>query len=339
MKHLILVIIGALLLGCNPNLKMPPIPVNLGFRGADVTENGHLYVAGQAGKVYYLPAGARQWKDISPVGYDSTEFRDAYWDEKKQSLLVMGISSPGVLLEYSATKEIWTPVYTNAHPNVFMDGIASNGERTFVYGDPLDSTWFLIGDDGNFANWETLQHPLNPIPGEAGFAASGSGLIALEDQLILASGGKQSGLYVWNWVDPIQTKFYPFPYDTLSSSGVFAIAHNPKTGTVVAVGGNYLLPEARKNTAFIFQNGTIFDSDSGAFGYRSSVVFHQDLLMCSGRNGVDISTDGGLHWLPFSELPFYRLLSLKNGVLGVGKNGSIFLFENPDIEKFIAELE
>jgi hypothetical protein len=339
MKHLLSILLLALLFGCSPRLEMPPLTVNLGFRGADVTENGDLFVAGQAGKVYFLPSGAQQWKDISPEGYDSTEFRDAYWNKKKQSFLVMGISSPGVLLEYSLKKENWTNVFRSSHPNIFMDGIAGNSERTFVYGDPLDSTWFLLSDDGNFEHWETQHLPLNPISGEAGFAASGSGLIVQKDQLILASGGKQSGLYIWNWEDSTKTQFSVFPYDTLSSSGVFSIAENPKTGAVVAVGGDYLRPNTRTNTAFIWQNGTIQASDSGAFGYRSSVIFHQQMAFCSGRNGVDISTDGGLHWLPFSDLPFYRLLSLHNGVLGIGKNGSIYLFENTTIEKFVSELE
>jgi len=324
-------------IGCNQRDKLPPIAHNLGFRGLCEDADGNLYAAGQNGSVFSLSTARQTWQDISPKDYADGEFRDVVFHASTGKLLAMGITRPARLMSYSLAEKAWTTVYENQDTSVFLDGMAQHNNQVYVYGDPVDGEWFMLRSS-NLTDWDTVVCPIQPVAGEAGFAASGTGLIVDESGLYLASGGKRSGVYHWKEGDT-NGLFYELPYDTLPGSGVFSIA---KSETKLwAVGGDYTQAESTVNTGFIIdlEAGKTIQPETNPLGYRSSIVQHRGILMCSGRNGTDISSDEGKNWTSFSTFPYYRLHSTEHGVVGIGNQGRVYLFSDDEILNYSQNLE
>ncbi len=90
------------------------------------------------------------------------------------------------------------------------------------------------------------------------------------------------------------------PFPQTETGGIFSIANHEHQ--IVAVGGDYKLPESTVQTAAYGNDG--FDdwqpAQTPPHGYRSAVAYDpaQKLWITVGPNGTDISIDDGRNWQP-----------------------------------------
>ena len=231
----------------------------------------------------------------------------------------------------------------NRDPEGFWDAYSEDRGSAILLGDPVK---------GHFAVWQTninrfanrsdrFKHTPHSRKGEGAFAASNSSLFVESPygNFWIATGGT-SGSRV---IRRVNHDFDDFAFDTFpasdvpvggrtESSGIFSLAfrqepHVATRGTDyitgIAVGGDYLQPDASSSTA-------AFTADSGRHwtaaskpphGYRSAVQWSKSLKawITVGTNGSDISRDDGKTWQPLDD-GNWNALSLP---FVVGPNGRI----------------
>jgi photosystem II stability/assembly factor-like uncharacterized protein len=217
--------------------------------------------------------------------------------------------------------QTWQSVYFNNTKGIFFDGIAfMNAQEGFAIGDPLEGKFAMLRTINGGKTWTLLPPAALPTanPGEALFAASGSGMqIWQNGDIYFASGGSTSRFFkrqkqVW--------QSYPLPLiQGSSSTGAFSIAFwSEQTGIVV--GGDYQNDTLRQGNCALTNDGGItwHTPKVPPSGYRSAVVYlSARWLLATGPSGTDFSIDGGEHWYNISKEGFH--------VVQVKANRSIYL--------------
>ena len=100
------------------------------------------------------------------------------------SILVMGIASPGHIWKIRKGETEWSKVYSNMDSLVFMDGMDFwNDSVGLVYGDPLGGYHFILKTTNGGETWSRISQENIPenLEIEAGFAASGTGIVCEEN--------------------------------------------------------------------------------------------------------------------------------------------------------------
>lgn len=195
-----------------------------------------------------------------------------------------------------------------------------------IYGDPIQGNMQLLRTADGGMSWKDISANLK-IPlseGEAGFAASGTGIRCLENgRVVIATGGTQSRLFSsvdfgQNWsahgIPIVQGK---------STTGTFSIAFsNQNTG--IAVGGDYAVDTLRKNNLALTRNRgkSWVEPHISTFGYRSAVEYlNKNTVVASGTSGTDFSKDGGQTWEKLSTDGFHVVRKAKKGNLVILAGG------------------
>lgn len=224
------------------------------------------------------------------------------------------------LSNYEAKEELWKGVFMNS-----MDLRDSVG---FMMGDPKNGIFKLFKSIDAGASWDRCQGSVGAFDGEAGFAASGTTVQVLNDStFVFISGGKKSRFFRSN--DGGQTwEYTSLPYMTSESSGAFSICMiNDQEGVIV--GGDYKNPDLCLNTCFFTDDGGKFwmNAKVQTRGYRSCVIYKNEVFYACGPNGIDYSSDNGEHWKPFADGTFMALYADESKLYATMQNGSFQLFE------------
>lgn len=212
--------------------------------------------------------------------------------------------------------------------STFFDGLDFYGEIGFLMGDPREGVFELYHTLDGGDNWLTCEGQIPAFDGEAGFAASGSNVQVLNDSTyVFVSGGVKSRFFkstnngkTW---DIVLLPFFQEP-----SSGAFSVCFQTDSIGVV-VGGDYLNPDLRNNTAYYTWDGgkTWYNSINSPRGYRACVFEKNGVMYCAGRNGIDFSMDGGRNWIAFANGTFFSLAANEKQLIATSKNGTIQLFD------------
>lgn len=339
-KILLFSILPLLFLACgSPVLHLKPIAQAHQFhiRGLEVSPEGTIWASGTEGTVIRSTNQGETWEHFQVPGADSLDFRDIEAFSSSEAM-VLSAGSPAKIYHTTDAGQSWELVYENNHPNIFLDGMDFNEAKQGVaYGDPIDSNFALIFYiDGK---WDTLEHSLpSPLEGEAGFAASGTGVICEGNNIWIATGGGlMARVLVGTFTEP---NFHPIllPMPSGEGRGIFSIAKNGDN--MVAVGGAYLDSTNIKGTAVVSRNGGASWKKSlrPAFGYRSCAValpFDGDkTFVACGRTGIDYTRDGGITWQLLSTAGGY-FTAASNGtkVYFAGRYGKMAVIDFADLEE------
>ncbi len=134
-----------------------------------------------------------------------------------------------------------------------------------------------------------------------------------EFSLLMVSGGKKSKL--WSLDRTFKNDSLPL-IQGLESTGANSIAINGKKDGIV-VGGDFSKDSIGKNNCVLFRLADPLTSSFPAtspHGYRSCVTYITDTsLLACGTSGVDISSDGGQHWVLISKQGFHVCQKAKKG--------------------------
>jgi len=279
--------------------------------------------------------GGSAWNFITVPGDDRAELRDIEaWDEN--TAIVLSVKSPARILKTSDGGSTWKVTYESRIQDVFLDGMAWwDRNRGIAYGDPVNGRFYILLTTDGGESWQELPEDQRPVAagGEAGFAASGTGICTGKGGWTwFGTGGTESnvfssGDYGRTW------RRDPLPgMGGTSSRGINSVAFDgDRTGIVV--GGDFMAPD---NTEHIYS----WTTDGGKTwitpahdlrhpaGYRSCVEYLSGTsLVATGKNGTDISHDGGKNWTAIDKTEFNVVAKAKKGkwilLAGPGRIGRL----------------
>lgn len=300
------------------------------IRGLSVVNDTIAWVSGSDGWVGRTVDRGVTWHWEQPKGYEATDFRDIEAFSGDEAIIISA-GSPLAILCTEDGGRTWRETYLDERPDVFFDGMDFwDARRGIAYGDPIGGVMQLLKTEDGGMSWQAASEvaDIQLEAGEAGFAASGTGIRTLGNgDVFIATGGSRarlfhSGDYGRTWT----VNDCPIIQGT-ASTGIFSIAFwDERRG--VAVGGDYQQDGQSTDAVYLTEDGgvTWASPRQGTHGYRSAVEYlSSDTLIASGTSGVDISVDGGLHWRVLSSASFHAVRKAKLGswVLLAGVDGRI----------------
>jgi photosystem II stability/assembly factor-like uncharacterized protein len=225
-------------------------------------------------------------------------------------IYVLNAGAPATLYRISKSTMDFEPIYQENGDDVFYDSMHFTHDGIgYAMGDPVGGCLSFIRSVDGGTSWTKL--PCNSMgtsaDGEAGFAASNSGLVLHESDIWIATGGIRAR--IWhsrdrgqNWVT----------YDTpivqgSAMTGIFTADFYNSTIGVIA-GGDYEKPLLNSGNKAVTQDGgkswTLISEADGP-GYISSIKFLPGgggrELVCAGATGIHYSADSGKSWAKISD--------------------------------------
>lgn len=291
-----------------------------GFRGLCAVSNKIAWVCGSLGTVGKTTDGGLTWTMQKVLDSTKSEIRDIEaWDE--DNAIILSVKDPAQILKTSDGGKTWKEVYTAPKFETFLNGFAFwDKNRGIAYGDPIDGHFEILTTTDGGETWQELakEHSPKATKNEAGFASSGTGIcVGKKGKVWFGTGGNAAHVFVSH--DYGQTWKHHETHMThgMSSKGINSIVFvDDMIG--VAVGGDFTAPDIyEKNYSVTTDGGATWhipDKHKHPSGYRSCVDFiTKTTFIAVGKNGIDISYDGGYNWELVSTQGFLTIDEAKNG--------------------------
>jgi photosystem II stability/assembly factor-like uncharacterized protein len=283
------------------------------FRGLAPVDRRTAWVSGTEGTVLRTVDGGRSWQDVSVgQGTGALEFRDIEaFDAQRAVVLSIGPGGDSRVYRTLDGGRHWQRTFTNAEPAAFYDCLAFfDARHGLALSDPVDGRFRVAATDDGGAHWAVVDPAGMPpaLAGEFAFAASGTCLVTAgrSDAWIASGGGARSR--VFHSTDRGRTwQVTSTPVASSDAGGVFSLAVRG-TRDLVAVGGDFLKPTRRVDTAAHSRDGGRSWTPAGRLGgYRSGAAWVTqdrtgtpgvDHVLAVGPTGTDLSRNGGRTWVP-----------------------------------------
>jgi hypothetical protein len=298
---------------------------DVSLRGLSVVSDQILWVSGSEGTVGLSTNGGISWKWIHVPHFEKSDFRDIEAFSDREAI-IMGITEPAVILLTTDGGNSWITEFEDTSKAAFLDAMDFSGNRAAIVGDPVSNhIFFAVSTDrGKKWNINASSGFMPTAAGESFFAASGSNIQHLPNgSWILVSGGKKSCIYFSNSRIPLLMT------QGRETTGANSIAINPlNSNQAFIVGGDFKHDTVQSGNSLLIQMNPFSQKTplTPPHGYRSCVEYiNENQMICCGTSGVDVSSDGGLHWKLISEKSFHVCRKSKNGnaVYLAGSHGSI----------------
>jgi photosystem II stability/assembly factor-like uncharacterized protein len=295
------------------------------FRGIDAINDSIVWVSGNLGTFGKSLNGGEHWVFGKISGADSIDFRDIHL-VNEQTAVVLGVGNPTAFYKTTNGGNTWHLVYYTEDERQFFNAFDFWSDGTGIaFGDPINNRLALLKTKDFGETWvlDTTSGP-QTVPGEAGFAASGSSLRCYGDSTIyIVSGGTRCQLYFSeNRGAQWRSIALPMLQGNPSQGGFSLVAHD---NGVSVVGGDYINNEDTTATIVTVTNNSEMRLGKG-LPYQGTVcATPSGALLSFGTMGGYISTDGGMHWQQFSEDAMHALTVSKNGqnIFATGPQGRI----------------
>lgn len=312
----------------NPEVKIGEVNYNQyhsSVRGLYMVNENIIWASGTNGIIQQTING-NNWVSYVEKDKDTLDYRDIHAFNDNEAI-IMSSGKGCVMYKTKDTGKSWELVYENGNPNVFFDGMDFwDNKNGIAFSDPIGNELYLIKTNDGGNTWQRLTPEilLGTLKGEAGFAASGTGIqcIGKSTVVIGTGGGERSRLYISNdkgknW------KVCDTPMRAGEASGIYSLCFKDSLNGVV-VGGNYLdSTNIEGNCAYTKDGGKTWGVPiTTPKGYRSCVVYNGNgIYITCGRTGVDVSYDDGENWKSISAEGFYSCVLKNNTGWLFGRNG------------------
>jgi photosystem II stability/assembly factor-like uncharacterized protein len=307
------------------------------LRGLSVVTERVVWASGARGTFLRTTDGGMTWRADTIAGATALDFRDVH-GFSAETALVLSAGSDARVYRTSNGGRTWTLAYSSHAPGVYFDGMAFwDGRNGIAYSDPVAGRFFVIVTSDGGLSWREISGDALPRPleGEAGYAASGTGIaVSGRSHVWFGTGGGARNRIVYSrdrgasWL----VADVPMQADT-SGSGIYSLAFID-TLRGVAVGGTFRRPTAAKGNAAVTSDGGrtwTAVTQQPPRGYRSAVAIvpgtPAPTLIATGTSGTDFSVDGGKSWSPLSDEGF-NSIAFSSAAAGwaVGDRGRIVRF-------------
>jgi photosystem II stability/assembly factor-like uncharacterized protein len=297
------------------------------MRGLYSVNRDVIWASGTGGVIMKTSNG-ENWKSIKKVEFEKLDFRDIHAFNKKEAIIM----SSGDGCEMYRTKnggKKWEKVYENKEKGIFFDGMDFwDNKNGIAFSDPINNQFFLIRTEDGGNTWEKIESVNLPktLTGEAGFAASGTGIVCKGNSTVFIGTGGGERARVYKSTDRGNTwEVYDTPLRGGEGNGIYSMSFiDEKRGIVI--GGNYLDSTYIDSICAITSDGGEtwkLISEKPPQGYRSCIAYNgKGIFLSCGRTGVDISTDGK-SWRHLTDDAYYSCVV--NGDTGwlTGRGGKM----------------
>jgi len=251
---------------------------------------------------------------------DSLEFRDVHGVDAQVAYLLS--AGPGTASRIYKTIDgglNWTRQFTNMEPDGFFDCMDFwDPQRGLAYSDAVDSTFYIITTDDGGTTWSGVPPPdlPTPLPGEGGFAASGTCVIAHGNGIALigtgASGIAARVLRTSDYGQTWDISTTPLTSDS-PTSGIFTLAFRDSANGA-ALGGDFARTDSHfVNVAVTSDGGRTWHLAGGTslkgavFGAAYIHGTTSPTLVAVSPTGSDYSTNNGQTWTRVDSLDYWSV--------------------------------
>jgi photosystem II stability/assembly factor-like uncharacterized protein len=266
-----------------------------------------VWVSGQGATWTRTTDGGRNWTAGVVPGDTALEFRDVHAQSAREAwLLAAGPGDRSRIYHTTSGGTTWQLQWTNDEPAGFYDCFDFWDEkRGAVYGDAVGGSLRVLTTNDGGRTWRRVANDRLPpaLPGEGGFAASGTCITAGPDgrAWIATGNGPRSRVlttldYGESW-SAVET-----PVAAAEGAGLTSVSMvDERTGTVF--GGSLAVTDAHAD-------GVARTTDGGrtwkmlpqvamlgaVFGGVHVPDSDGNALVAVGPGGLDVTMDGGLTW-------------------------------------------
>ncbi|MEM7453590.1 MAG: hypothetical protein AAF456_04465 [Planctomycetota bacterium] len=310
------------------------------LRGLHVVNSRVVWASGTGGTVLRTTDSGANWSAVNIAGAEELDFRDVHaWDES--SAVVISAGTPARIYRTSNGGDTWEQVFEHPHEKAFFDALSFYDDvHGIVMSDPVDDRVLLITTSDGGATWTEAPAENRPvvIPGEGGFAASGTNMrISPAGHTLIALGSAKEGeefeesRIVFSTGNRADWQVATVPIPRTPSAGIFSMCFVDSMHGIV-VGGDYLDQDrSNLNAAISSDGGLTWATPTGTTpgGYRSCVaplIENGELtLVTVGPGGTDISRDLGNNWTTISAEGFHSVQFATDEPIGwaTGSDGRI----------------
>lgn len=295
-----------------------------------------VWAAGSNGVLFCSVDAGKTWKRIHVQDGETLNFRGvAAFDSKVAYVVSIGLSEKSRIYKTTDGGETWKLQYSDKRKDFFLDAIAClSRTHCIALGDPIDGKFLiLVTEDGE--HWNELPRGNMPaaLPEEGAFAASGSCLIAQDENIYFGTGSPAARVFhspdlghTWTVTETPIASGKP-------TAGIFSLNAGP-AATFFAVGGDYNEPSSSDRVAAVSRDrGKTWQLlGQQPAGFRSAVAsIGKEIVLAVGPTGEDISRDGGAHWERTDSLNLNAIVVLdERHIWAVGPKGTIARFVNQE---------
>jgi photosystem II stability/assembly factor-like uncharacterized protein len=338
------VLLAATLAGCQADETGQPAPVSAwiaqqsgtsaNLRGLSGVSDGVAWASGSDGTFVRTTDGGATWQAGTVPGATERELRDVEAFDAGTALLLTA-GEPAKIFKTTDGGQTWVEKYSNDTPGVFFNSMAFwDSEAAVAFSDPVEGSFLIIRTTNGGETWEAVppENLPSPLPGEAGFAASGT-MVAVqgETNAWMGTGGGTARVLRStdrgrNWA----TAATPMR-SGIASTGIFSLTFVDALQGI-AVGGDYRDPESREaNAALTVDGGRTWTpvQPNPPLGFRSCVAYVPGTkgrtLVSVGTSGSDVSFNGGKSWTALGEEGFHVVAFSPSGetAWAAGSDGRI----------------
>ncbi len=291
------------------------------FRGLHVIDDNTVWASGSAGTILLSKDGGSSFRICKVPGEEAGELRDIHGFNANHAVFLA--CQPARIYRTRNGGQSFEKLYESTNPKAFLDGIAFfDASRGLAFGDALGNRFQLLRTTDGGTTWQQIPDTALPeaLPGEGGFAASGTCLTVNPDGRAWIVTGI-SGARVFRSSDFGQswtTTTTPLRYGP--SAGVFSLASRPGGPTII-VGGDYKLIHATAGNAAISKDdGLTWQAvapTASPAGFRSCVAWvpgYPNSWIAVGESGSDCSNNNGQSWSRIGDRGYHVLGFSPNGV-------------------------
>lgn len=308
------------------------------FRGL-AARDGEVWASGRGGRWARSTDGGRTWASGVIPGADSLVLVDVEILGPER-VCVLGTGFEGGLARAFRTDDggkTWVGTYQRRHPQVFFDGMAFwDADRGVAFSDPVDGGFLVVRTEDGCRTWTEVDagRVPAPLPGEAGFAASGTAITTAGRAHAWIGTGGGSVARVLRTTDGGRSwTAHATPLPAGAAAGIFGIAFRD-TLTGVAVGGNYQDPAATAPNVLRSADGgltwTVIGTSAPAgvrYGARYTPAPGRPALVAIGPTGWGYSMDDGASWVAVDTLNAFTVAVSARAVWTAGPAGRVARFD------------
>lgn len=315
--------------------KLVDVETKASLRGLHVFSPSDIWASGSGGTIINSSDGGKTWRVRIVPGAEDLDFRDIHAIDE-QTIVAITSGTPARIYRTHDGGLNWMRCFENKDKKVFLDALSFWDDKNgIVMGDPIDGSLFLLTTSDGGKTWIKLNRAPASLPGEGGFAASGTNMIRLgQHSALIGLGGavndntkKTSRILVTRNRGKKWTAA-TVPMNRNASSGIFSICFSSPTEGV-AVGGDYKKPDdTSSNYATTNDGGETWLTPSvrqPPSGFRSCVAVWVDgddhYFVTVGTNGTDLSRDLGESWQCVSDEGFHAIDFAPGGKHGWATGG------------------
>lgn len=286
---------GARLL--EPVLTLQSTGSDVRFQAVSVVSDRVAWISGVESTYAVTVDGGVTWSVGRLPVDESLELRDVQaFDADRAVVLTSGPGESSRVLITDDGGASWRETFRNLDPDGFFNCFDFDARgRGWLVGDPLDGRLpVLTSETGQ--EWRLFDELPVPLEGEAGFAASGTCLLARGEggAVLLATGGGTSRLHRWSdgaW----SAATLPIPAST-SSAGATSVARS--FSGVLAVGGGDVAERELSQQTLAEHRGGAWVAVQGPpfvgpiFGLAWGRAGTSEVLFAAGPAGLAVRRDG-----------------------------------------------